>query len=79
MASIIKGTKKDGSEFYRVQFRKKNKKTNKIESFCFRTSTLEEAHKKIKEWEPIFYFKGKEAIPIDRDFERGKRRFGEIS
>jgi len=75
MASFHKRLNKDGSEVWRVQFRKKNPKTKKIESYSFSTDSLEKAEKMAELWEPIFYFEGKKAIPHNREYERVQRRF----
>lgn len=75
MATIHKRKNSKGKYLYRVQFRKKNQETGKIESMSVTFDRLSLAKDFIKKWEPVFIFEGKEAVKYDALTERRKRKF----
>jgi len=62
-----------GTVVWRIQFRRQTRKGKEIFSASFKTE--EEAREFCNNWEHLFYLHGKEAIEIDRIYERRKRKY----
>ncbi len=75
MAYIKKMENKTKPPTWKVQFRKANRKTGKMESFTATVYSAKRAKEFAKKWEPVYYFEGPETIEYDKNHEMGLSSF----